>query len=244
VCGLLGGVSRIYTDVLNRTRVVHGERFLSAYHARAPGQGLLTASNHVTAVDDPGIIAPLVPLSWVAMPWRLRWTLCAADRCFTNPAVGGLLSAGRVLPVERGGGPLQPHMDAVVGRLAAGDWVHMFPEGARQWPPGGPLGRLRPGLGRLIADAQPTPVVVPLYHVGLHALMPPGARMPWGAGNDVTVIVGQPMQMEGHLARMRREGLAERDIHVALTEIVGQAIQRLREEHLRGEGGEGGAREG
>lgn len=167
VCGLLGGVSRLITHGLNTTVVVHGERFAAAHGGRGPGQGLLTASNHVTAVDDPGIIAPLVPPAWLVSPERLRWTLCAADRCFTSAPLGALLGAGRVLPVERGGGARQPHMDAVVARLAAGDWVHMFPEGARQWPPGQPLGRLRPGLGRLIADAHPTPLVVPLYHDGM-----------------------------------------------------------------------------
>jgi monolysocardiolipin acyltransferase len=122
VTGLLGLVSLTITHVLNDTRVHGGEHFMSAYEGRAPGQGLVTVSNHVTAVDDPGATAPLVPISWLGTPSRVRWTLCATDRCFKHAAIGGLLRGGRVLPVDRGGGVYQPLMDDVVRKLDAGEW--------------------------------------------------------------------------------------------------------------------------
>ena len=37
----------------------------------------------------------------------------------------------QVLPVERGAGLSQFGMRVAQGRLAAGDWVHIFPEGTR-----------------------------------------------------------------------------------------------------------------
>lgn len=50
----------------------------------------------------------------------------------------------QTLPVERGRGMDQPGMRAAEQRLAAGDWVHIFPEGTRS-PDGRSLGKLRCG---------------------------------------------------------------------------------------------------
>ena len=48
----------------------------------------------------------------------------------------------QTLPVERGRGMDQPGMRAAEQRLAAGHWVHIFPEGTRS-PDGRSLGQLR-----------------------------------------------------------------------------------------------------
>ena len=230
VCGVLGGVSWFITDVLNTCTVTGRDTFLAAHAAAraAPGgRGLITASNHVTAVDDPGSVMPLVPAAWLATPSRLRWTLCAADRCFTNPVVGSLLAAGRVLPVERGRGALQPGMDAVVRRLDAGEWVHMFPEG-RRGEFGAGLGAMRPGVGRLIADAQPTPLVVPFYHRGLHQLLRKGELLPVAVGKHIHIDVGEPLDLAPFLRELRAAGTPERAIHAALAARVGAAIAAVR----------------
>jgi 1-acyl-sn-glycerol-3-phosphate acyltransferase len=194
VCGVLYAVSKTITHALNSTNVLHHHRFLSAYESRAPGQGLITASNHVTAVDDPGAIAPLTPVSWLLTPDKLRYTLCATDRCFRNAITGGILSAGRVLPVQRGLGPGQPFMDAVVSHLNRGAWLHMFPEGARQPHDAPSLGPMRAGIGRLIVDAEVTPVVLPIYHRGLHRVMHRGHTLPLSeVGAKIDIVVGEPV---------------------------------------------------
>ena len=227
VCTALGGVSAFITHVLNTTHV-HGEdRFLAAYAARAPRQGFITVCNHVTAVDDPGAVLPLIPASWLLQPRRLRWTLCARDRCFRNPVTGAILSAGRVLPVERGGGALQPLMDDVVAKLDDGDWVHMFPEGARQ-PVEGALSRMRPGVGRLVADAAVTPVVLPFYHRGFLSLQKKGEYSPFAYGHRLDILVGEPIELEHLLRELRAAGVAERDVHVAVAERIGAELDKLR----------------
>ena len=227
VCGLLGGISWFITDVLNNTTVYNAHRFHDAYNARPPGQGIITVSNHVTAVDDPGTTMPLIPGSWLLKPEKLRWTLCASDRCFNNPVTSALLTAGRALPVERGKGPLQPAMDAVVRKLERGDWVHMFPEGSRQ-PYGAGLGQMRPGVGRLIADAVPTPVVVPFYHRGLHQLHQKGDLLPVHFNKRIDIAVGQPIDFAPMLRQLRSSGAAERDIHMAVSNRIGQSLAELR----------------
>lgn len=202
--GFFYGFSRTITDLLNTTRILHRERFLAAFEGRPPGVGIITVSNHVTSVDDPGALAPLVPARWLLTPDRFRYTLCARDRCFGNPVIGAILSAARVLPVERGLGPLQPAMDTVVGHLDRGAWVHMFPEGTRGDDPGGALGPVRPGVGRLVADARVPPVVLPFFHRGLHRVMHRGHRLPLSeTGMPVDIIVGEPIQGLGPLVEVR-----------------------------------------
>jgi monolysocardiolipin acyltransferase len=48
---------------------------------------------------------------------------------------------GKALPVERGGGAAQPVIGVAARRLAAGDWLHVFPEGRVQ--PAGDVGAFR-----------------------------------------------------------------------------------------------------
>ena len=58
------------------------------------------------------------------------------------PATQSCCFTPQTLPVERGRGMDQPGMRAAEQRLAAGDWVHIFPEGTRS-PDGRSLGQLR-----------------------------------------------------------------------------------------------------
>lgn len=64
-------------------------------------------SNHVAAMDDPFVIASILPPSVMLEAQKLRWTLCATDRCFTNPILSAFFRSVKVLPVSRGDGIYQ-----------------------------------------------------------------------------------------------------------------------------------------
>lgn len=68
---------------------------------------LFQASNHVAAIDDPFVIASLLPPSVMLNANNLRWTLCASDRCFKNRAMSAFFRSVKVLPVSRGDGIYQ-----------------------------------------------------------------------------------------------------------------------------------------
>ena len=46
-----------------------------------------------------------------------------------------------------------------------GEWIHMFPEGTRS--KNDSILQVKKGVGRLIAEPETTPVVLPFYH-GIH----------------------------------------------------------------------------
>lgn len=64
-------------------------------------------SNHVASMDDPLVIASLLPPQVLLDARNLRWTLCATDRCFKNPVTSAFFRSVKVLPLSRGDGIYQ-----------------------------------------------------------------------------------------------------------------------------------------
>jgi 1-acyl-sn-glycerol-3-phosphate acyltransferase len=73
----------------------------------------LQVSNHVASVDDPFVIASLLPPKFLLDARNLRWTLCATDRCFKNPVTSAFSRSVKVLPISRGEGIYQQVTQAV-----------------------------------------------------------------------------------------------------------------------------------
>ena len=234
---LVGGAARLFLRVCNTTsvrafwlravtagarhsptvaaQVLGEERLTDAVLHRAPGQGLLSVCNHVGALDDPLVLAAALPAAVLTQPEAMRWTMCAADRCFVNPFADAFFRAGKVLPLTRGLGLEQPGMAAAEARLASGQWVHIFPEGTRSQT--GAMGPVRVGVGRLYAaalaearlasPAAPAPLVLPFVHTGMADVNPRGtARL--GFRKDVRVLVGEPLDLSPLVAGARERGSA------------------------------------
>ncbi|KXZ56767.1 hypothetical protein GPECTOR_1g691 [Gonium pectorale] len=212
---------------LNSTHI-EGQERLAAALSRPTGQGLVTVSNHVAALDDPLVVAAMLPERTLEQPEALRWTLCATDRCFRYAALAPFFTAAKVLPVRRGGGLAQPGMAAAEARLAAGDWVHIFPEGTRS-PDGRTLGGVRKGVGRLVASVppgSPPPLLVPFVHRGMEDVLPRGKVLP-AAGNKVDVLVGEPIPVADLLSSARTEAWPDDRLHTAIAGRVAAALQHL-----------------
>lgn len=129
----------------------------------------------VPAVTSGTSSQQLVFLSSLLAP-SCRWTLCASDRCFHRDLLVPFFRAAKVLPVERGAGMFQQGLAAAEARLAAGDWVHIFPEGTRSRD--GKMGPVRKGVGRLVASCAEAPVIVPFVHSGMEEVLPKGSLLP------------------------------------------------------------------
>lgn len=61
----------------------------------------------MASMDDPLVIAALLPPNVLLDAKNLRWTLCASDRCFSNPVTTAFFRSVKVLPVARGDGIYQ-----------------------------------------------------------------------------------------------------------------------------------------
>lgn len=199
--------SRWLTTAGNHVDWSGQERF---HEARARGRGLLTFSNHTCLFDDPWLTACLTPPRWE----DVRWIAADALNFFGTPAKAALFNAGRCVPVVRGAGRDQPGMHFLAERLDAGDWVHIFPEGGRSREVDSVLQTpLKAGLAQMIQATSP--LVLPFFHLGMHEVLPIGARVP-RLGRRIRVAFGHVTDAA--------EGLASRPIE----EITGWAEDALR----------------
>ena len=156
---------------LNRVDFINPQEWNALTKTR--DRGLLSFSNHVSYFDDPLLISNLGTTAYD----DVRWIAADHKNFFSTPLKGFIFSAGKCVPIVRGGGLEQPGFDFLLERLAQKDWVHIFPEGGRTREDAGKLKTpFKLGIGRLLAEAKP--IAIPFYHYGMHDILPVGRALP------------------------------------------------------------------
>ncbi|CAN6541344.1 unnamed protein product [Malus baccata var. baccata] len=200
----VGGLAKAVVSLLNSTTVHNADTLLRLVRSRPNGVPLVTVSNHMSTMDD--------PLLWGFKGFPstdanlARWVLAAEDICFKNTVFSYFFRLGKCIPITRGGGIYQEHMNEALERLSEGSWLHTFPEG-KVYQEDAPIRRLKWGAASLIARAPVTPIVLPIVHTGFEQVMPEkfyrGKRPPLPLWNKrIKIIVGEPMELD--LPEMRR----------------------------------------
>ncbi|ONK70204.1 uncharacterized protein A4U43_C05F31340 [Asparagus officinalis] len=136
-----------------------------------------------------------------------RWVLAAEDICFKNTIFSYLFRLGKCIPITRGGGIYQEHMNEALEVLRDGGWLHTFPEG-KVSQVNAPIRRLKWGTASLIARAAVTPMVLPIVHCGFEKVMPEhsffGRRPPVPLFNkEIKIIIGEPIQFDLRTLRQK-----------------------------------------
>ncbi|KAL8532218.1 hypothetical protein ACS0TY_008716 [Phlomoides rotata] len=192
---VVGAFAKSVANLLNTTTVNNLETLLRLVRHRPPGVPLLTVSNHMSTLDD--------PVMWGVKGFPItdselgRWVLTAEDICFKNPVYSYCFRIGKCIPITRGGGIYQEHMNEALDRLTGGAWLHTFPEG-KVCQEDAPIRRLKWGTASLIARAPITPIVLPIVHHGFEKVMPEnymfGRRPPFPLCNkDIRIVIGEPI---------------------------------------------------
>ncbi|KAF8084472.1 hypothetical protein N665_0716s0018 [Sinapis alba] len=226
---LIGNACHVFMNGLNRVQVYGLEKLHDALLNRPKNKPLVTVSNHVASVDDPLVIASLLPPKLLLDARNLRWTLCATDRCFKNPVTSAFFRSVKVLPVSRGEGIYQQGMDIAISKLNSGGWVHIFPEGSRSRDGGKTMGSAKRGIGRLILDADTLPMVVPFVHTGMQDIMPIGASLP-RISKTVTVIIGDPIHFSDLLDTEGAKHVSRKQLYDAVSSRIGQRLHQLKQQ--------------
>jgi hypothetical protein len=119
------------------------------------------------------------------------------------------------------------------------------------------MGQVRRGVGRLIADTHPTPIVVPIFHAGMEQILSVGAMVPVACGKQLAIRVGEPLCFEDLKAKHRGGGSKERAgacassssasapifpkgtqvqekaLHTAIADRIGGALRLLELQHTQ-----------
>ncbi|XP_068652616.1 N-acylphosphatidylethanolamine synthase isoform X2 [Aristolochia californica] len=194
----VGAFARVASSLLNSTSVHNSETLIRLVRDRPKGKPLITVSNHMSTLDD--------PLMWSfkgfpATDAKLaRWVLAAEDICFKNAVLSYFFRVGKCIPITRGAGIYQEHMNEALDCLSKGYWLHTFPEG-KVCQGNGPIRRLKWGTASLIARASVTPIVLPIVHSGFEKVMPEksflGRRPPFPlCKKEIRIIVGEPIEFD------------------------------------------------
>ncbi|KAL1205706.1 N-acylphosphatidylethanolamine synthase [Cardamine amara subsp. amara] len=191
--------AKAVANVCNKTTVHNADTLMNLVRSRPPGVPLITVSNHMSTLDDPvmwGAFKGLLSFD----PELARWVLAAEDICFKNPIFSYIFRTGKCIPITRGGGIYQEHMNEALQRLKDGSWLHTFPEG-KVFQEDVPIRRLKWGTASLIARCPVTPIVLPIIHRGFEEMMPEnsfyGRRPPLPLCNkNLKVVVGEPIEFD------------------------------------------------
>ncbi|CAK7357546.1 unnamed protein product [Dovyalis caffra] len=194
----VGAFAKAVGNLFNTTTVHNADTLINLVRSRPPGVPLITVSNHMSTLDDPVI--------WgfkrfpIFDPNLARWALAAEDICFKNPLLSYFFRVGKCIPITRGGGIYQEHMNEALERLSGGEWLHTFPEG-KVSQEDVPIRRLKWGTASLIVRSPITPIVLPIVHRGFEEVMPEnfwfGRRPPFPLCNKrINIVIGEPMKFD------------------------------------------------
>lgn len=221
----VGLFSKFWLVWLNKVKVHNREVLVDLLNKRPQGQGLLTISNHVSCIDDPLIWAHLETKYFT--PQKMRLTSAASDVCFTKDIYAKFFSRGQVFPVVRGDGVYQKGMDFMVEQLDLGRWCHHFPEGkinaTHEYL------RLKWGVGRLISDTQRTPLVLPIWHVGMDSILPNKKPYIPQIKKKLTILIGQPLDFTSEVEVLKSLKKTPMEIRKHITDLLQADFLRLRE---------------
>jgi len=226
---MVGWLGKIFLTRFTRTKVINKETAVSAIFRRREGVPLITVANHESCVDDPSIITMLMTNRELADQRKMRWGLAAHDICFTKKWHSLLFSHGKCIPTVRGLGVYQRALDFAIDRLNHGEWVHVFPEGKVNTEKK-ELYRLKWGIGRIISETKKTPIVIPIWHVGMSDVLPNTKPYFLRIGKSVLINVGQPLQLDEVIEAAKK--LPSLDRRKMITDFIQSEMMKLREKTL------------
>ena len=175
--GIVATFFTIILRVINRLTVYGKKGLMKLVYHRPKGKGLLTVSNHMSVMDDPGLWSAMLP--WYRIrPDQMRWSVCTDDVFFClNGKMAPVFGGGNAVPLDRTGSLEQPLFKRFHEKLDSGSWCHIFAEG-RVWQSWRfdrnqtNVGKFKFGVGKLVAHCKESPIVVPVYHRGMDQIVP------------------------------------------------------------------------
>ncbi|XP_068730053.1 tafazzin-like [Montipora capricornis] len=227
VVALVGISSKIYLECFNFVKKYNFD-ILENAGERPDGVPLVTVCNHTSCLDDPCLWGLMKSKIILNSRKKVRWTLGAHELLFSTPFQSAFFSRGKVIPVVRGGGVYQQGMETALELLNQGQWVHVFPEGGVNVH--GAIKRLKWGVGRLIAEAKVTPIVIPFWHEGMDDVLPNHSPYIPRIMKRVTVLIGEPMEFTDTIQEYRKARKSAMDTRKHITDLIQERFKELKAE--------------
>eukprot|EP00762_Andalucia_godoyi_P005576 ANDGO_00501.mRNA.1 Tafazzin homolog len=225
---VLGAMSHGFYRLLSDFEAFHAERLHDAVENRPKNTGLVTVMNHASVVDEPALGA-VCKFSWFVNPQKMRWTLAAEDFCFKYPIVSTFFKTMKAVPIKRGAGLEQPAVYQARGLVQQGEWLHIYPEGKVSQD--GHIQRIRRGVARVIESdsVEKTPILVPIFVVGIQDVVPLGTWLP-RPGRTVTLVVGPQIPLRDIVSQFCSGRLSREQYDTMISQRVEEQMMILKTE--------------
>ena len=228
---------------LNSCKVYNLKTLMKALNDRPAGVPLVTVANHHSCMDEPllwgnkitectdqatnFVISGMLDVKQLTNQCFMRWAIAAHDICFTRKLHSSFFAYGKSIPVVRGQGVYQPGVDFSIDRLNEGHWVHIYPEGKVNLDKSDM--RYKWGVGRMIAEAKTTPIVVPIYHLGMDDVLPSVKPYIPRVLKRLTVLIGEPIPVQATLDDLKKRGASDEEKRKVITDLIELHLKRLKE---------------
>ena len=222
---MVGLFSKFWTNVANSLLVHDRNILVDALENRPENVPLITVTNHHSCMDEP-LLWGILDVRHLVNQCLMRWALAAHNICFWTKPLSHFFALGKSIPVNRGAGVYQEGVNFAIDRLNEGHWVHLYPEG--QVNEHKIDMRYKWGVGRLIAECNVTPIVIPIYHVGMDDILPNTRPFYPRFGKKVTVLVGKPIPVMDTLERLREKQASDEEKRKTLTDLIEKHLKGLR----------------
>ncbi|XP_044746465.1 tafazzin [Coccinella septempunctata] len=221
----VGLFSKIFIGWLSKTKIHNLKTMSLLLDKRPKNVPLLTVSNHHSCFDDPGL--------WGTLNWRhllrpsvMRWSLAAHDICFTCWQHASFFALGKCIPVIRGAGVYQEAVDLCIELLATGSWVHIFPEGKVNMTK--EHMRFKWGVGRMIFEAPVTPIVLPIWHIGMDDVLPNEPPYYLHIKKKLTFNYGEPIDLTDMVKSLKEKKVTDVEARKAITDFLEEELYKLK----------------
>lgn len=156
----------------------------------------------------------------------MRWSLAAHDICFTTASHARFFALGKCIPVIRGDGVYQDAINFCIERLGKGQWVHVFPEGKVNMTK--EVMRLKWGVGRMIMESPVTPIVVPIWHIGMDEVLPNTPPYILRFHKRLTFNYGKPIDLSELVATLREKRASDMEARKVITDYIQDVLHKLK----------------
>lgn len=227
---IVGLFAKFWTNIANSLLVYNQNVLTNALENRPIDVPLITVTNHHSCMDEP-LLWGILDAQHLVNQCLMRWALAAHNICFYSKPISQFFAFGKSIPVNRGAGVYQEGVNFAIDRLNEGHWVHLYPEG--QVNEQKLDMRYKWGVGRLIAECNVTPIVIPIYHLGMDDILPNKKPNFWlfrfpRVGKKVTVLVGKPIIVKDTIEQLRRKNASDEEIRKTLTDLIERNLKDLR----------------
>lgn len=91
--------------------------------------------------------------------------------------------------------------------------------------------RFKWGVGRILMDMDHEPIVIPIWHKGMHLAKPLyGTKLVY-LNKPITLVFGDPVDYSDILASWREGKLSKKDTRIKITERLYEAIEALQRQY-------------